>query len=317
MKGYNLAVVGATGLVGSTFIKLLEEYDFPVCSISFFASEGSEGKKIKFLDKEYLVERVTLDSFKGMDFVFFFTSTSISKKWVPIALDEGCYVIDNSSCFRLDENYDLIIPEVNFDSIRGKLISNPNCSVIQMAIVLDALKELGMKKIVCSTYQSVSGSGKKGIDALVSGEASIYKYNVKETCIPLVGELLPSGYSDEEEKVINELQRLFGYDIEVYPTCVRVPILYSHGVSLTVSFDKDFTVSDIITLLNKSNSIKVVDVPTSTLANKNDYVYVGRIRKNNDAVSLYVVANNLRRGAALNSLFIALKIISNSIAYKI
>ena len=304
-------------------MKVLEEYDFPIKKLFLFASEKSVGKVIVYKDEEVLVNKLEENSFKDVDFAFFVSNSNVSKKWAFVALNSGAVVIDNSSYFRLNSDVSLIVPEVNFSDFNPRIpfISNPNCSTIQSVLVLNALKKFGIKRVIYNTYQAVSGSGVKGINSLIDGESSFYPYNISKTCIPKIDDALDNDYTKEEMKMINETKKILHMnDLNISATCVRVPILYSHAVSVMVQFDKEFSIKEVIDELSKHPELVIVNdlennlYPVSTLANNNDKVYVGRIRRdlsNSNSILFYCVADNLRRGAASNAVFIALKIIEN------
>ena len=314
---YNVCIVGATGLIGRTVVEELFAKKFPIEELFLVASSRSVDKIIYINETSFKIVQLEKEIFKNMDFVFFCAGSEISRIWVPIALEMGAIVIDNSSYFRMDNNCSLIVPEINFDMINiNNVIANPNCSTIQSVICLDALKEFGLTKVIYNTYQSISGSGNK---ALVSKE-SYYPYNINITCIPKIDNYLENGYTLEEIKMINETKKILQLSgLPVNATCVRVPVDFSHGVSVIVSLEKDFSLEDIYNAFANKGGVKIVDCPTSIHSNGNDYVYIGRIRKDiNDPKTLmfYCVADNLRRGAASNAVKIALKIIENYIAYK-
>ena len=324
MKAYNVAIVGATGLVGSTFIKVLEEYNFPIKSIKLLASARSAGKHIMFMGQDVVVEELTENSFEGIDLALFSAGGEISKKYAPIARQSGARVIDNSSAWRNDPEIPLIVPEVNInDYSMNKLIANPNCSTIQAILPLKALDDaFGLKRIVYSTYQAVSGSGMKGkndlIDTLNGEEPKFYPHNISQTCIPEIDVFLDNGYTKEEMKMVNETRKMLHKpELPISATCIRVPVLNSHGVSIMCELDKEFELDEIRNVLANFDNIVVVDdgenhiYPTSTLANGTDKVYVGRIRKDlssKNGLLLYCTADNIRKGAASNAVQIALKL---------
>ena len=279
--------------------------------------------KFNYKDEEVIVKKLEENSFKDIDFAFFVSNSNVSKKWAFVALNAGAIVIDNSSYFRLNSDVSLIVPEVNFSDFNPKIsfVSNPNCSTIQSVLVLNALKKFGIKRVLFNTYQAVSGSGVKGIKALTDKESSFYPYNISKTCIPKIDDALDNDYTKEEMKMINETKKILHMnDLNISATCVRVPILYSHAVSVMVQFDKEFSIKEVIDELSKHSELVIVNdlennlYPVSTLANNNDKVYVGRIRRdlsNSNSILFYCVADNLRRGAASNAVFIAKKIIEN------
>lgn len=324
MKEYNVAIVGATGLVGSTFIKVLEEYQFPVKSIRMLASSRSAGKKVLFCGKECVVEELTENSFDGIDLALFSAGGETSKKFAPIAVAKGCRVIDNSSAWRQDPTIPLIVPEVNFeDYTLNKLIANPNCSTIQSIIPLKALDAaFGLTRVVYSTYQAVSGSGQKGRDDLLStlegNEPSFYPHNISKTCIPEIDAFMEDGYTKEEVKMVNETRKILHKpNLPVSATCVRVPVLNSHAVSILCETEKEASVEEVRKVLSQFENIVVLDdgknhiYPTSVISNGNDKVYVGRIRKDTsckNGLLIYCTADNIRKGAAANAVQIALKL---------
>lgn len=325
MIRYNVAVIGATGLVGSMILKLLEEYNFPVKKLYLFASKKSIGKKILFKSEEIIIKELNDDSFIEIDFAFFTAGAEVSKKWCINAEEAGAIVIDNTSFFRMCDDIALIVPEINISSFfnKRKLIANPNCSTIQSVLCLNALKRFKLKKVIYTTYQAVSGSGNKGIKDLFrtqDGKSNeFYPYNISQTCIPQIDSFLDDGYTTEEYKMINETKKILKLpNLFVTATCVRVPILYSHAVSVVVEFEDEVSVELVKEAFNNQEGVLVIDdlkkglYPTSILATNTDKVYVGRIRKvfsNNNIISFYCVADNIRRGAAYNAVLTALKII--------
>lgn len=325
MKEYNIAIVGATGLVGRTFIKILEEQKIKVKVLKLYASFRSVGKKIKFNQEDLLVEDLKLATFDNIDFCLFSAGSNISKIYAPIAASKGAYVIDNSSYFRMDNNVALVVPEINFDDIyqNGKIIANPNCSTIQSVIPLKALDDkFDLIRVRYTTYQSVSGSGQKGIDDLLltknGGTEQFYPYNISQTCIPHIDSFLDDGYTLEEQKMVNETNKILHKQIYSSATCVRVPVLNSHGVLIQAEFKNKLDIKAAKEALELFPAIKVVDdfknllYPVSTIATGNDYVYVGRIRKDKaceNGILLYSVSDNIRRGAATNAVLILKKLI--------
>ena len=309
MSQYRLAIIGATGLVGKTFLKILEDNNENF-DIKLFASNKSVGKKIKYKNKTYVVHKIEENSFKDVDFALFFTSSAVSKYYVELALKEKVKVIDNSSCFRLVAESKLVAIGANEDvlNVNDYLISNPNCAVIQSIVLLSMLSKYGIKDISYNTYQSVSGSGKQGIDDLLrcrKGDMPLfYETDISFTCIPKIGELLEDGFTEEENKMILETKRLLNNtNINVCATCVRVPVMFSHGVSIEVSLKQDFTVEQVEEIFKENSKVVLCKniTPTSILSCKSDKIYVGRIRKVNDKLLFYCVADNIRVGAASNS----------------
>ncbi|MGO1820093.1 MAG: aspartate-semialdehyde dehydrogenase, partial [Senegalia sp. (in: firmicutes)] len=244
MKSYNLAIVGSTGLVGSTMIKVLEERNFPINKIKFLASKKSAGNKIKFKEKEYVVEELTPNSFKDMEYALFAAGGEVSEKYAEIAVENGVIVIDNSSVFRLKKNVPLVVPEVNPDDIKWNngIIANPNCSTIQSVVPLTKLHEkLNIKRIVYSTYQAVSGSGLKGLEDLENGTNKCYPYSIRGNVLPHIDVFQDNGYTKEEMKMINETKKILNdNNIKITATAVRVPVEYSHSVSVNLEFEKPF-----------------------------------------------------------------------------
>ena len=306
-----LAIVGATGLVGQTFIHILSEKNDDSFDIKLFASKSSKNKRIKCCNKSYVIHELTENSFDDVEYACFFTSEDISKEYVPIALSKNVKVIDNSSAFRTDKQVPLVVFGVNENEIKNnQLVSNPNCCIIQSAIVLNTLKELEIEKVIYNTFQSVSGSGKQGIDDLLRCRKGmvplLYETDISFTCIPKIGKITNNNFTEEENKLIFETKKIFNKNIKVLATCVRVPVMFSHGVSVQVKLKKDFELQDIKEKIKKSNNIVLCEkvMPSSVLSCKNDKVYVGRIRKDYNNLLFYCVADNIRVGAATNAYLI-------------
>ena len=330
MKKYKVAIVGATGLVGRTFLKVLEEKKLPIESYSLFASKRTAGTKITFLGKEYEVQELTENSFdSGFDFALFSAGGDVSKKYAPIAANKGCTVIDNSSYFRMDKDVPLIVPEVNFEDVyKNKgIIANPNCSTIQAMLPLKALDDkYKIKRIVYSTYQAVSGAGKNALDDLKNQDNSKplkkFPYPIFDNCLPHIDVFLDNGYTKEEMKMINETRKILHHpDLKITATTVRVPVSNSHSESINVEFEKDFELTDLVRTLKSFPNIIVVDNPEKNeypmpiLANGHDEVFVGRIRRDESVksgVNLWVVADNIRKGAASNAVQILEKLIEKN-----
>lgn len=322
MKKLNVCVVGATGLVGRTFLKVLEEYHFPIQNLKLLASSRSAGKILPFAGKDYVVEELQEDSFTGYDLALFSAGGSVSEKFAPVAVAAGLTVVDNSSFWRQKENIPLVVPEVNLaDAFKNKLIANPNCSTIQSVLPLKALQEaFGLKKVSYTTYQAVSGSGEKGkadLQRTKNGEApTFYPYDISQTCIPEIDIFLPDGYTKEEVKMMAETQKILHQeDLPISATCVRVPVANSHGVSIQVELGRAFSLEEVREVLKNYPGIVLQDdpaqhlYPVSTTANGTDSVYVGRLRKDKifeNGLLLYTVADNIRKGAAANAVQIAL-----------
>ena len=327
-KKVNVAVVGATGKVGETFIKVLQERNFPVDKIYFFASAKSAGKEIEFAGKKYKVEELTEQSFddKEIELALFSAGGGTSKKFAPIAASKGIKVIDNSSQWRMYDDIALIVPEVNFDDLEkysSNIIANPNCSTIQSVLPLKVLDEkFKIKRIIYSTYQAVSGSGYKGVRDLEEGikgnPPTNYPHPIFNNCLPHIDDFLDNGYTKEEEKMINETRKILSKpDLKVTATTVRVPVFNSHSVSINIEFEKVFEMSEIFEELSKVENLVIVDdvknnkYPMPIDATGTDVVYVGRIRRDfsvENGINLWTVADNVRKGAASNAIQIAEKL---------
>lgn len=334
MKEYSLAIVGATGLVGRTILEVLEEKKLPISKYTLFASSKSAGKIMHFMDSDYVVKELNENSFdEGFDFAIFSAGGDTSKKYAPIAASKGTIVIDNSSAFRMDPNVPLVVPEVNPEEIENNkgIIANPNCSTIQALVALKPLDTAyTIKRIIYSTYQAVSGAGNKGVADLDNGifnysnkccDYSLQKfpYPIFNNCLPHIDVFLDNGYSKEEEKMINETRKILkNPDLKITATTVRVPVFNSHSESINVEFEKNFKVEELRNLLAHSPGITVIDDPSNNKyplckdSTGSDNVYVGRIRRDysvDSGVNLWVVADNLRKGAASNAIQILEKMI--------
>jgi len=323
MKKYNVCLVGATGLVGQTFLKVLDELDFPIRNLKLLASKRSAGKVISFKGEDLVVEELGMDSFDGYDIAFFGAGGATSKEYGPVAREKGLVVIDNSSAWREDAQIGLVVPEVNFEDVElNRLIANPNCSTIQSVIPLAALRsKYTLKSVNYTTYQAVSGSGAEGpadLERTLAGEApEFYPHNISQTCIPHIDVFLASGYTKEEMKMANETRKILHLpNLPVSATCVRVPIVNGHAVSMRIELEEDFALEDVVEVLTAQEGLIVVDdnsknlYPTAVMADGNDGVYIGRIRRDLSAPNsllLYCVADNIRKGAASNAVQIALK----------
>ncbi|MGX7106767.1 aspartate-semialdehyde dehydrogenase [Hutsoniella sourekii] len=318
-KKYNVAVVGASGVVGSTIVKVLEERNFPVAELSLFASKRSAGKTLPFKGQDISIQELTEDSLKSpIEIAIFSAGGETSKHYAPIAAANGVTVIDNSSQWRMDPDKKLVVPEVNPQVLTSddKIIANPNCSTIQSVVPLKPLiDKYGIKRIVYNTYQAVSGAGKAGIDDLENHTTNNFQYPIHETVIPQIDVFLESGYTKEEQKMIDETHKILGDDsIGITATAVRVPIKTSHGVSINLELKKDFDLDEIRQELAAIPGVIIVDdiannkYPLQSEAANTDNVYIGRIRRDTsveNGLNLYVVADNLRKGAATNSVQIA------------
>ena len=323
MKKINLAIVGATGMVGRTFLKVLEERNFPIENLYLFSSARSAGSVVKFAGKDCVIEELTENSFdRDIQIALFSAGGSISEKFAPIAASKGVLVIDNSSRWRMDPNVPLVVPEVNPDAIKEHkgIIANPNCSTIQAVVPLKPLHEkYKIKRVIYSTYQAVSGSGLKGVKDLedgIKGEPNnFYPHPIAYNCLPHIDVFTDNGYTKEEIKMINETMKIFNdYDIKVTATTVRVPVKNCHSESINVELEKPFELSSIVNDLKNIDGVVVVDnpdkleYPTAVDANGHNEVFVGRIRRDfsvDNGINFWCVADNIRKGAATNAVQIA------------
>lgn len=331
MKSYKLAIVGATGLVGRTALKVLEEKNFPNFEYKLFCSKKSAGTKVKFMEKEYIANELTENSFdEGFNFAIFSAGGETSKKFAPIAASKGCIVIDNSSAFRMDKNVPLVVPEVNPEDIfwNTGIIANPNCSTIQAVVALKPLdNKYKIKRIIYSTYQAVSGAGVNALEDLHSqaGYNNLKKFShpIYNNCLPHIDVFMDDGYTKEEHKMINETKKILGNEnLKITATTVRVPIENCHGESINIEFEKDFNLDDVKQLLKNSKGIVLYDditkdiYPIATVANGTDNVYVGRLRRDfsqPNTLNMWCVADNIRKGAASNAIQIMQKIIEKEV----
>lgn len=329
MKKYKIAIVGATGLVGRSVIKVLEEKKLPIENYSLFATKKSAGTILTILGKDYVVQELTKNSFdSGYDFAIFSAGSNTSKEFAPIAAKNGCIVIDNSSYFRMEEDVPLIVPEVNFEDVHNHhgIIANPNCSTIQAVLPLKALDDkYKIKRIVYSTYQAVSGAGKDALYDLENTDGSKplkkFPYPIYNNCLPHIDTFMENGYTKEELKMINETRKiLHNPNLRITATTVRVPVSNSHSESINVEFENDFKIDDLYSTLKNFPNIIVIDDPSSNLypmpitATGHDEVFVGRIRRDESVksgVNLWVVADNIRKGAASNAVQIVEGLIKN------
>ncbi|MEI6652480.1 MAG: aspartate-semialdehyde dehydrogenase [Chlorobiaceae bacterium] len=323
-----VAVLGATGLVGRTMIKVLEERNFPVSDIVPLASSRSVGQVITFKGREFIIREPSKEAFQGVDIALFSAGAKASREWAQIAAREGAVVIDNSSAFRMDTDVPLVVPEVNpGDIFKGDgtpepIIANPNCSTIQMVVVLKPLHDrFGLKRVVVSTYQSVTGKGKVGRDALESelaGEKQdefTHFHQIAFNAVPQIDAFTENGYTKEEMKMVNETRKIMGDDaLSVSPTTVRIPVYGGHGESLNIELERDFDVDELRELLRTSPGIILQDDPSARLypmpltSYERDEVFVGRIRRDYwhpRTLNMWIVADNLRKGAATNAVQIA------------
>jgi len=331
-KKYNVAVMGATGAVGSCFLNILEERKFPIKNLRLLASERSKGKKLKFAGKAYPVEILTHDSFKDIDIVLASAGASRSLEFLPSAVKAGAVCVDNSSAFRMDKNVPLVVPEVNPEKIKENkgIIANPNCSTIQMVVALWPIhKAARIKRIVVTTFQAVSGAGQKKINELWD-QSRVFLAKKKVTpvefphpiafnLIPQIDVFLENGYTKEEIKMVNETQKIMGdASIQVNATCVRVPVFYAHSESVNIETEKPISPDEVRKLLSKAEGVTVIDDPENKsypmpiFAEGKDDTFVGRIRKDEsikNGISMWVVSDNIRKGAALNAIQIAERLI--------
>jgi aspartate-semialdehyde dehydrogenase len=328
MKKLRLGIVGATGMVGETFLELLEERKTPIGELRLFASEQSLGKKIKWRDQEVSLAVLSPGCFKDLDVVFFSSGDDISKEWAPLAVQDGAFAIDNSAAYRMDANTALVVPEINMSHIKNpqlpQVIANPNCSTIQLVMALEPLKKFGLEAIHVACYQSVSGAGKEAMmdltqqssDRIQSGEAKAGKNFVRPIafdCHPIIGSLDADGFCSEENKIVSETKKILSLpSLKVSAFTVRVPTYISHAEAVWVTLKEKCDRSIVIAALRAFDGIIVDDTPTGfpslqETQGKNQ-VFVSRIRQSRDFPNtwmMWVVADNIRRGAATNGLFIA------------
>lgn len=328
MKNIKLAVVGATGVVGRTVLKVLEEKKLPISEYALFSSSKSAGEKLSILGKEYIVRELTENSFdEGFDYAIFSAGGAVSEKYAPIAASKGCIVVDNSSFFRMHDDVPLVVPEVNFsDALENHgIIANPNCSTIQAMLPLKALDDkYKIKRVVYSTYQAVSGAGRNGLIDLEErnkeGNLKKFPHQIYDNCLPHIDVFLDNGYTKEEMKMIEETRKILHRpDLMVTATTVRVPVSNSHSESINVEFENEFDLDELIeTLRNFPNIIVMNDsnsnsYPMPILSNGHDEVFVGRIRRDEsvkNGINMWVVADNIRKGAASNAVQIVEKLIN-------
>ena len=347
-KSIKVAVVGATGMVGRSFLKILEEFDLSVEEYTLFASKKSAGKKIEFLGQEYIVEELSESSFsnsnlnlnKRFDYALFSAGAATSKRFAPLAAKTGCIVIDNSSCWRMNKEVPLVVPQVNLADIwsHKNIIANPNCSTIQAVVALAPLHKIyGIKRVIYSTYQAVSGAGKSGVDDLQNGviahanninnskftnyKLTKFSYPIFGNCIPQIDDFLEDGYTKEEHKMIDETRKILNApDLLITATTVRVPVFNSHCESINLELDSEFDLEEVKNLLKSSDGVVVEDdiknkkYPMPIDVTGSDKVFVGRIRRDfsvKNGLNLWVVADNIRKGAATNAVEILKHLIIN------
>ena len=328
MKGYNVAIVGATGLVGQEFIKVLEQRNFPMTSIQLLASERSVGKKLFVTHREIEVKETTAESFKGIDIALFSAGAEISRYFSPIAAQSGTVVVDNSSAFRMADTVPLVVPEVNPEDIKRHkgIIANPNCSTIQMVVALYPLHKVNpIKRVIAATYQAVSGTGSAAVDELTAqakqvldGQTTIphvYPHQIAFNVLPEIDVFLDNGYTKEEWKLVEETRKIMhAEDIAISATCVRVPVFTGHSMAVNIEFSQPMSPEEARRILAQAPGVKIMDDPVISLypqpwsAAGTDEVFVGRIRRDAshpNGLVMWIVADNLRKGAALNTVQIA------------
>ncbi len=323
MSLVNVAIVGATGMVGRMFIRVLEERNFPVGKIHLLASKRSAGQKLRFKDTDYTIEELTEESFnRPAGIALFSAGGDISKKFVPIAQKKGWICVDNSSTFRMEPDVPLVVPEVNPQDVNWHkgIIANPNCSTIQAMVVLKPLMDkYGLKRVIYSTYQAVSGAGMEGTMDLVRGQKGEapkkFQHQIAGNLIPQIDVFTENGYTKEEMKMVDETKKILGnQDLKVTATCVRVPVANGHSESINIELASPYELNDVVKLLQEAHGVVVVDEPSKNIypmplpiTGTND-VYVGRIRRDfsaENSLNLWVVADNIRKGAALNAVQVA------------
>ncbi|CAK7037733.1 MAG: Aspartate-semialdehyde dehydrogenase [Eubacterium sp.] len=331
MKSYNVAVVGATGMVGQKMLQVLEEMKFPVNNLYPMASARSKGKTVKYGGKEYVVEELYDEAFdKDIDIALFSAGGSTSERFAPAAAKRGVIVIDNSSAWRMDPEVPLVVPEVNPEDLRGhkNIIANPNCSTIQAMVALKPIYDkYGIDRIVYSTYQAVSGSGVKGYKDLEEGvkgaENQFYPHPIAYNCLPHIDDFLDNGYTKEEMKMVNETHKIMHDDnIRVTATTVRVPVYYGHSESINVETKKPFEIEDVKALFKDAPGCVLRDDPANNVyplareAEGTNDVYIGRIRRDfsiDNGINFWCVADNIRKGAAANAVQIAFALIEEGL----
>ncbi|MBA3964344.1 MAG: aspartate-semialdehyde dehydrogenase [Nitrospirales bacterium] len=329
---YTVAVVGATGAVGTEMIQVLEERDFPVGELIPLASARSEGNEVTFRGQTLLVKALEHNSFEGVDVALFSAGADVSKEFGPIAVKAGAVVVDNSSAWRMDPNVPLVVPEVNVHALSGHqgLIANPNCSTIQMVVALKPLHDAArIKRIIVTTLQSVSGTGKDAMEELVEqsrqllsfGEAkvAVYPHQIAFNCLPHIDDFLPNGYTKEEMKMVKETRKILGESsLPITATTVRVPVFICHAESVNIETEQKLSANDARAILAAAPGIQVYDDPSRNLyplpidVVGTDAVFVGRVREDEsvpNGLNVWIVADNLRKGAALNAVQIAEELI--------
>ncbi|GAB6887746.1 aspartate-semialdehyde dehydrogenase [Desulfothermus okinawensis JCM 13304] len=338
-KELAVGVVGATGAVGREMLKVLEQRNFPLTRIKTLASSRSAGKKLEFKGSEIVVEELNPSSFDDLDLALFSAGGSVSKEFAPIAAKKNCVVVDNSSAWRMDPEVPLVVPEVNPDDLEKhkNIIANPNCSTIQMVVPLKPIHDVAkIKRIVVSTYQAVSGTGQKAIDELEKQvrvlfnmqdvECKVYPYQIAFNCLPHIDVFLDNDYTKEEMKMVNETKKIMGDDtIKVTATTVRVPVFYGHSEAVNIETEKKITAKEVRAILSQAPGVKVLDNPKEKIypmpifAAGEDDVFVGRIRDDDtikNGINMWIVADNIRKGAALNAVQIAEELLKRGLLAK-
>ncbi len=338
MSGQNLrvAVAGATGAVGREMLRILEERSFPASSVRALASPNSAGKRLPYRGEEIVVETLTEDVFEELDLALFSAGGGISKEFAPLAAKAGCVVVDNSSAWRMDPEVPLVVPEVNPEDLswHGNIVANPNCSTIQMVVALNPLHKMGrIRRVVVATYQAVSGSGQKAVQELESQvrslfnmeevECNVYPYQIAFNCLPHIGSFEDNDYSQEEMKMVNETRKIFNdAEMGVTATTIRVPVFYGHSEAINVQTESKISAKEARGMLSEAPGVVVLDnpgekiYPTALDATGQDPVYVGRIREDTsaeNALDMWVVADNIRKGAALNTVQIAEELLAREL----
>lgn len=335
MSGHNIGIVGATGAVGLKILKVLDERLKEIKSIRLFASERSAGQKIAFRGRDIIVEDLANSNFKGLDVVFFSAGTEVSVKYCPKAVEAGAVVIDNTNAHRMNPDVPLIVPEANFHALKNHkgLIANPNCSTIQMIVALAPIHRVNpIRRIVVATYQSVSGTGLEAIDilkrqseAMLAGKEAptgVYPHPIAFNLIPQIDVLLDSGLYREEEKMVRETCKILESDIRVCPTTVRVPVMFCHSEAVNIELTRPMQLAEVREILSKAEDVVLVDdpaksvYPTPLACEDKDEVFVGRLRVDpsvDNGFNMWVVADNLRRGAATNAVKIYTEMVKHGL----
>jgi len=333
---YNVAVVGATGAVGEEMLKILEERNFPIKNLRLLASPRSEGRNIEFAGESLRVEDLNKASLEGIEIALFSAGTSVSRQYAPLFTESGAVVVDNSAAFRMDKDVPLVVPEVNPEALRNHqgIIANPNCSTIQLVVAINPLhQQARIKRMIVSTFQAVSGTGRGAMAELRHQSeqylrqepiiAEVYPHQIAFNLLPHIGEFLPNGYTSEEMKLLNETRKILQDDaIRVTATCVRVPVFISHSEAVTLETEKRITAQQAREILMRAPGVIVRDNPSRRIyplpveGIGKDAVFVGRIREDESlphSLNLWVVSDNLRKGAALNAIQIAELLIKESL----